>query len=163
MTDAIIQYDVLAREALRHVVRSVLESAAREGLPGGHHFYITFRTDAPGVTLSDQLRQEFPSEMTIVLQHQFWDLHVTPDKFSVKLSFGGVPHELAIPFAAISAFFDPSVQFGLQFAPLAGEEEKTGQDARREEAETAPSPVGDRSDDGSQPGDVVSLDAFRKK
>lgn len=168
VTHGHIQYEILAREALRHVVRAVLEQAQREGLPGDHHFYITFRTDAPGVGISDQLRAEFPQEMTIVLQHQFWDLDVTPERFSVKLAFGGVPRELVVPFSAVSAFFDPSVQFGLQFAPLAAEEESGDVDPDTGGATSPATGEGDsaKAADGSPPddgGEVVSLDAFRKK
>jgi hypothetical protein len=110
-----IRYDVLAQEALRGVVRTVLVDAAKNGLPGEHHFYVSFDTRADGVRLSQRMRAQYPEEMTVVLQHQFWDLNVTDDGFEVGLSFGGVPERLAVPFAAIKAFFDPSVQFGLQF------------------------------------------------
>ena len=166
MTDASIQYDVLARDALRHVVRAVLEQAEREGLPGEHHFYITFRTDAPGVEISEQLRSEFPQEMTIVVQHQYWDLHVTPERFSVKLAFGGVPRELVVPFRAVSAFFDPSVQFGLQFAPLAGEETgpvSAGEPPSAAQDDDPSSAPAEQTGETDDKGEVVSLDAFRKK
>src|SRR5262244_2775130 len=110
-----IRYDILAREALRGVVRTVLEDAAKHGLPGDHHFYVTFDTRADGVQLSARMRAQYPTEMTVVLQHQFWDLNVNDDGFEVGLSFGGVPERLGVPFASIKGFFDPSVQFGLQF------------------------------------------------
>ncbi len=163
MPDDTIQYDVLAREALRHVVREVLELAATEGLPGEHHFFITFRTDVPGVEVGDQLKADFPEEMTIVLQHQFWDLDVQPDHFSVKLAFGGVPRELRVPYKAISAFFDPSVQFGLQFAPLAADS-----DGDEETSTVVPNDAAESAGEDGKPaadetGEVVSLDAFRKK
>jgi hypothetical protein len=110
-----IRYDILAQEALRGVVRTVIEDAATNGLPGDHHFYVTFDTCAEGVQMSPRMRAQYPAEMTVVLQHQFWDLAVTADRFEVGLSFGGVPERLGVPFAAIKGFFDPSVQFGLQF------------------------------------------------
>jgi uncharacterized protein len=110
-----IRYDILAQDALRGMVRTVLEDIAKSGLPGEHHFYITFDTGADGVRVSQRMRAQYPNEMTIVLQHQFWDLKVTEDEFEVGLSFGGVPERLVVPFAAITAFADPSVQFALQF------------------------------------------------
>ena len=112
-----IRYDVLARDALRGVLRRVLTDAAEHGLPGEHHFFITFLSTAEGVKLSPRLLAQYPEEMTIILQHQFWDLVVTEDRFEVGLSFGGVPERLVVPFNAIKSFFDPSVQFGLQFEP----------------------------------------------
>lgn len=117
MAEDIIRYDVLVQEALRSVVRKVLAEAARAGLPGEHHFYIAFDTAAPGVRLSSRIRQKYPEEMTVVLQHQFWDFVVTDTQFEVTLSFGGVPERLVVPFTAVKGFFDPSVQFGLQFDP----------------------------------------------
>jgi uncharacterized protein len=110
-----IRYDLLAQEALRGVVRRVLADTAKNGLAGEHHFYISFDTRAAGVRLSQRLRDQYPEEMTIVLQHQFWDLGVTDHAFEVGLSFNGVPERLLVPFDAIKGFFDPSVQFGLQF------------------------------------------------
>ena len=112
-----IRYDVLARDALRGVLRRVLTDAAEHGLPGEHHFFITFLSTADGVKLSPRLLAQYPEEMTIILQHQFWDLVVTEDRFEVGLSFGGIPERLVVPFAAIKSFLDPSVQFGLQFEP----------------------------------------------
>jgi len=114
-----IRYDLLAQEALRGVLRTVLTDAAKNGLPGDHHFFVTFDTCAEGVRLSQRMRAQYPKEMTIVLQHQFWDLAVTDDSFEVGLSFGGVPERLSIPFAAVKGFFDPSVEFGLQFEQVA--------------------------------------------
>ena len=149
-----MHYDELAQEALRGVIRKALEVAKNEGLPGEHHFYISFRTGAPGVVISDKLRAQYPDEMTIVLQHQFWDLDVREDGFSVVLTFNKIPETLVIPYSAVHAFFDPSVQFGLQFevaTPEAAEEAEP----ETPEPEAAPSPRGD--------GEVVSLDAFRKK
>ena len=110
-----IRYDVLARDALRGVLRRVLTDAAAHGLPGEHHFFITFLSTAEGVKISPRLLAQYPEEMTIILQHQFWDLVVTEDRFEVGLSFGGIPERLVVPFNAIKSFFDPSVQFGLQF------------------------------------------------
>jgi hypothetical protein len=116
----LIRYDLIVQEALKGVVRKVLIDAGRDGLPGDHHFYISFRTDYPGVRLSQRMRDKYPEEMTIVLQHQFWDLGVTDHTFEVGLSFSGVPERLLIPFDALVGFFDPSVQFGLKFE-LGGE------------------------------------------
>ncbi len=115
MAEDLIRYDILAQEALRSVVRRVLVDAAKNGLPGEHHFFITFETNAPGVKLSPRLREQYPEDMTIVLQHQFWDLFVRDDEFEVGLSFNKIAEKIVIPYSAIKAFFDPSVQFGLQF------------------------------------------------
>ena len=115
MADDLIRYDLLVQDALRGVVRRVLTDAARDGLMGEHHFYVSFRTEAPGVRMSQALREKYPQDMTIVLQHQFWDLGVTEHTFEVGLSFSGVPERLLVPFDALSGFFDPSVQFGLKF------------------------------------------------
>src|SRR5437667_12842624 len=126
-----IRYDVLARDALRGVLRRVLTDAAEHGLPGEHHFFITFLSTADGVKLSPRLLAQYPEEMTIILQHQFWDLVVTEDRFEVGLSFGGIPERLVVPFNAIKSFFDPSVQFRLQFEPsdAAAEPAATGDPA----------------------------------
>src|SRR5208282_5284626 len=113
-----IRYDILAQAALRGVVRTVLADAARKGLPGEHHFKITFNTTAPAVRLSDRMRARYPQDMTIVLQHQFWDLAVTEQAFEVGLSFGGVPERVVVPFEAVTAFYDPAVQFGFQFETI---------------------------------------------
>ena len=128
MTKDLIRYDLLVQEALKGVVRKVL-GEAKDGLPGEHHFYVSFRTDFPGVRLSSRLREKYPQEMTIVLQHQFWDLGVTEHGFEVGLSFSGVPERLLVPFDALTGFFDPSVQFGLKFEAPGGEsaEEPAGQ------------------------------------
>ncbi len=119
-----IRYDLLTQQALRGVVRNVLTDAAKKGLPGDHHFYISFNTRADGVRMSDRLRAQYPEEMTVILQHQFWDLAVTEPGFEVGMSFGGIPEKLAIPFDAITGFFDPSVQFGLQFEQIAESDQK---------------------------------------
>ena len=110
-----IRYDLLTQDALRGVIRSVLSDAATKGLPGEHHFFVTFDTRAEGVVMSPRLKASYPREMTIVLQHQFWDLKVTDDDFEVGLAFNGIPERLHIPLRAVKAFHDPSVQFGLQF------------------------------------------------
>lgn len=136
MTVDHIRYDILTQDALRGVVRTVLEDAARNGLPGEHHFYIAFDTRADGVKLSQRMRAQYPEEMTVVLQHQFWDLVVTEEQFEVGLSFSGVPERVVVPFASIKSFVDPSVQFGVQFEmlvaldDLAGEKAADGNPAR---------------------------------
>lgn len=117
-----IRYDILAQEALRGMLRRVLLDTAKNGLPGEHHFYISFDTRAEGVRLSPRMLAQYPKEMTVVLQHQFWDLVVNENGFEVGVSFGGVPERLAVPFAAVKGFFDPSVQFGLQFEEMADAE-----------------------------------------
>jgi hypothetical protein len=116
-----IRYDILAQDALRGVVRTVLVDAAKNGLPGEHHFFITFDTGAEGVQVSPRMRAQYPADMTVVLQHQFWDLVVTEDGFSVGLSFGGVAEKVAVKFAAIKEFVDPSVPFGIKFEEIGGE------------------------------------------
>ena len=131
----LIRYDLLVQDALKGVVRKVLIDA-KEGLPGEHHFYISFQTDFPGVRLSNRLREKYPQEMTIVLQHQFWDLDVTEHAFEVGLSFSGMPERLLIPFDALTGFFDPSVQFGLKF-----DSQDEDEDEDVEEAPAAPHPI----------------------
>ncbi len=168
-----IRYDLLAQAALRGVVRTVLADAAKHGLPGKHHFNITFATGAPGVRLSERLRQQYPQAMTIVLQHQFWDLVVREDAFDVGLSFGGIAEKLTVPFAAVMAFFDPAVQFGFQFEPIGSEaatsaEEKTPEKAAAPAAhlpaELKDEPSGAEPAKAPQPsGEVVSLDRFRSR
>lgn len=167
MADDMIGYEQLMQDALRSVVRAALtEAASPRGLPGKHHFYITFRTHAPGVIIPDHLRARYPDEMTIVLEHQFWDLEVYADRFRVILKFSGQPHPITIPLAAITRFFDPSVKFGLQFEQQHHADEArmaSGDDAGHPgPRETAPPPA---DAPPAQAGDtsVVSLDAFRKK
>ncbi|KQT82617.1 Stringent starvation protein B [Methylobacterium sp. Leaf465] len=138
MADDLIRYDLLVQDALRGVVRKVLTDAAREGLAGEHHFYVSFRTEAPGVRMSQRLREKYPQDMTIVLQHQFWDLGVTEHTFEVGLSFSGVPERLLVPFDALTGFFDPSVQFGLKFDLSEGTETA----AAEEDSEEAPAAAG---------------------
>jgi hypothetical protein len=118
-----IDYHALAQDAMRGIVRTVLLRIAKTGLPGEHHFYIAFKTDAPGVVLSKRLREKYPEEMTVVLQHRFWDLLVADDRFEVKLTFDSIPERLVVPFAAIKVFFDPSVPYGLQFDEVEAERE----------------------------------------
>ena len=115
MSKDLIRYDLLVQDALKGVVRKVVGDAAKDGLPGDHHFYVSFRTDFPGVRLSPRLREKYPEDMTIVLQHQFWDLAITDQSLEVGLSFSGVPERLFIPLDALTGFYDPSVQFGLKF------------------------------------------------
>ncbi|SRR5579871_5326864 len=166
-----IRYDVLARDALRGVLRHVLSDAAAHGLPGEHHFFITFLSSADGVKISPRLLAQYPEEMTIILQHQFWDLVVTEDRFEVGLSFGGIPERLLVPFSAIKSFFDPSVQFGLQFEPSEGAVEATATNLPSAPASAsvmspAPAPVADSPEPQDKPNDgaeVVRLDRFRKK
>ena len=110
-----IDYEALAQSAMRGIVRTVLARVAKSGLPGEHHFYIAFKTGAPGVVLSKRLKERYPEEMTVVLQHRFWDLLVNDVRFEVKLTFDSIPERLVVPFAAIKVFFDPSVPYGLQF------------------------------------------------
>ncbi|MCI0598642.1 MAG: ClpXP protease specificity-enhancing factor SspB [Beijerinckiaceae bacterium] len=112
----LIRYDLLVQDALRNVIRDVLSAAARDGLPGEHHFYISFRTHARGVRLSNRMRDRYPDEMTIILQYQFWDLSVTEEAFEVGLSFQNIPEILLVPFDAVTRFADPAVGFELQFA-----------------------------------------------
>jgi hypothetical protein len=177
-----IRYDLLTQQALRGVVRSVLTETAKKGLPGDHHFYISFDTKANGVHISDRLRAQYPDEMTIILQHQFWDLKVSEEEFEVGLSFGGIPERLRVPFDAISGFFDPSVQFGLQFEEVAEGEERSAP-ANAQEPVTkkkrsptsppaittdAPAPRAsaskrEKSEKPGGGGEVVRLDRFRKK
>ena len=125
-----IRYDLLTQQALRGVVRAVLTDTAKKGLPGDHHFYISFETQAEGVRLSERLRAQYPEDMTIILQHQFWDLTVTDAGFEVGMSFGGIPEKLYIPFAAVTGFFDPSVQFGLQFEEVSDDQAAAGKPAK---------------------------------
>jgi hypothetical protein len=167
-----IRYDVLARDALRGVLRKVLSDAAAHGLPGEHHFFITFISSAEGVKLSPRLLAQYPDEMTIILQHQFWDLAVHEDRFEVGLSFGGIPERLAVPFCAIKSFFDPSVQFGLQFEP--SEDAQAAPAAKNLPAApasstpsaAAPTISDEKAEEPPKPSDgaeVVRLDRFRKK
>jgi hypothetical protein len=162
MADDLIRYDLLVQDALRGVVRKVLTDAARDGLSGEHHFYVSFRTEAPGVRMSQRLREKYPEEMTIVLQHQFWDLQVEDEHFAITLKFGGQPKRLSVPYAAVTRFYDPSVQFLLQF------EATEPASAPVVSLEPASTPAfrddGDRPEPAEPTGPkIVSLDQFRKK
>lgn len=156
-----MRYDLLTQDAMRGVVRTALEKVQKDGLPGEHHFFITFMTQAPGVEISDVLMGRYPHEMTIVMQHQFWGLDVSEKEFQVGLTFNKMPERLKIPFSAVKGFFDPSVQFGLQF-PIEGEAELIG--------EAIEAGISEDDLDGqvavteeNSPGEVVSLDTFRNK
>jgi len=161
--DSLIPYDEIVQEALRAVVGRVLGEVEASGghLPGHHHFYITFKTGAPGVSIPDRLRERFPDEMTIVLQNKFWDLTVEESAFSVGLSFNQVPSKLYVPFSAITAFVDPAVDFGLQFQSATSEEEPEP----HEIAENDMQDHGDEPDgkDGGDGSNVVTVDFGRKK
>ena len=181
MAEDHIRYDILAQEALRGVMRKVLAEVARTGLPGNHHFFITFLTGAPGVRISPRLREKYPEQMTIVIQFQYWDLKVTDTGFEIGLSFSDVPERLEIPFSAVRGFYDPSVNFELEFdvktevpaeaeAKPAKPQAETGKaaapakksDAKKKSAETAKeAPTADSP--GAKSAEVVSLDSFRKK
>ena len=154
-----MHYEAMAQEALRGVVKAALRKAALpEGLPGAHHFYITFKTEAPGVSGPADLLSKYPDEMTIVLQHQYWDLAPGETFFSVTLQFGGQPKRLSIPYAAVTRFYDPSVQFLLQFeAPPAA----AGADSKALPAPPAEPPPAAAQPEGE--AKIVSLDQFRKK
>lgn len=179
-----IRYDILAQDALRGVIRKVLSEVAATGyLPGDHHFFITFLTEAPGVRISTALKERYPEQMTIVVQHQFWEMKVTESLFEIGLSFSDKPEKLVIPFAAVRGFYDPSVNFELEFdtvlenaandggdderAELAGTIERLVEpesDDASETKEAAAKEAGTESDGDKKPGaDVVSLDSFRKK
>ena len=159
-----MRYDLLIQDARRSLVKAALRRVVKEGLPGNHHFFISFRTDAPGVEMSDALRAQYPEEMTIVLQNQFWDLAVDEESFSVALKFNQVLQPLHIPFRALTMFNDPAVQFQMELQPAAG-----GTPAPVVSPRFAPEPAALPKGDTSRPqkseerGAVVSLDAFRKK
>lgn len=183
MSEDLIRYDILASEALRGIIRTVLQRVQRRGLPGEHHFYVNFDTSSPGVVLSKRLKEQYPVEMTIVLQHKFWDLAVHEDRFEVRLSFNAVPERLVVPFAAIKSFVDPSVPFGLNPNHFAGSPERHAAPSTPvpvEDAEVIPAPqISDRAatvgkaeadnatgdDESGEPktAKVVELDLFRKK
>lgn len=181
MTTDHFRYDLLTRDALRGVLRHVLVETASKGLAGDHHFYITFLTQTPGVKLSPRLIAQYPEEMTIILQHQFWDLQVSGDTFEVGLSFNGIPERLLVPFAAIKSFYDPSVQFGLQFEvgedkPMEQADAKGGKEAppaaaAKDAIDTGAAPDPSATSGNGTTGngttgagaEVVRLDRFRKK
>jgi len=165
MSKDYIGYQALTDAALRGVVRDALRRAEKQGLVGAHHFFITFKTQFPGVEIPNFLREQYPEEMTIILQHQFWGLKVGDDTFEVTLSFKKLPATLSIPFAALTAFTDPGVQFGLQFKEVAADGKPVAKPpAKIEKAEKPAEPAAqDETPKPTGPGDVVSLDAFRKK
>jgi hypothetical protein len=159
MAQDLFQYDKMVERALRGVVRDALQRAAEEGLRGAHHFYIGFATEMPGVAVPDYLRGKYPGEMTIVLQHQYWDLEIGEESFSVTLSFQKQLERLTVPFAAIRSFADPSVNFALEFA---GPEVGSNDTARLPAAiEATPNPQ--QEPEQKPAGEVVSLDRFRKR
>jgi hypothetical protein len=143
-----IDYAKLQQEAMRGVVRAVLQRVVKTGLPGEHHFYVSFLTQAPGVILSKRLKEKYPSEMTIVLQHRFWDLIVSDERFEVKLTFDGIPERLVVPFSAIKVFIDPSVRYGLQFDEDASDNEPMRQERHALTADATYDQIGDA---GSEP------------
>jgi uncharacterized protein len=182
MAQDLIRYDILAQDALRGVIRKVLAEVSKAGLPGNHHFFITFLTGAPGVRVSSRLKEKYPEQMTIVLQHQFWDLQVSETGFEVGLSFGDVPERLSVPFSAVRGFYDPSVNFELEFEVRLNEvaanedpgppEQLIKEPAKapaKEKRKTSSSKAAkgeapEKVEDADKPSaDVVSLDAFRKK
>jgi len=182
MAEDHIRYDILAQEALRGVMRKVLAEVARTGLPGNHHFFITFLTGASGVRISTRLRERYPEQMTIVVQFQYWDLKVTDTGFEIGLSFSDVPERLEVPFSAVRGFYDPSVNFELEFDVKTdvADEEAEGPPAKLEKDTAKPAPAAARKPDAKKKAaaetveeppadgepkgaDVVSLDAFRKK
>ncbi|WP_018387741.1 SspB family protein [Ancylobacter sp. FA202] len=154
MSVDLIRYDLLVQDALRGVVGRVLTDVARDGLPGEHHLYLAFDTCAPGVRISPRLKERYPEEMTIVLQHQFWDLIVTDQFFEVGLSFNGIPERLHVPYAALKGFFDPSVKFGLQFESVEDEDDADAEDDGSEAPTAVPTPIGE-----SRPTSVPSTRA----
>ncbi|WP_421694746.1 SspB family protein [Aestuariivirga sp.] len=173
MPEDLMRYDLLAQNALKGVVREALRIAEGPGLPGEHHFYIAFNTRHPGVQISEKLLQRYPREMTIVLQHQYWNLRVMEDRFEVELSFDNVPEHLIVPFDAVKGFLDPAVQFGLQFETQAAERRPREVEQPRpaparletdaEPAESAPEAAAEEKPTQDDAAKVVSLDQFRKK
>ncbi|MEL7219367.1 MAG: SspB family protein [Pseudomonadota bacterium] len=185
MAEDIIRYDILVQNALRGVIRKVLSEVEKTGLPGNHHFFITFGTGLPGVKVSNRVREQYPDQMTIVLQHQFWDLEIGETGFGIGLSFSDVPEKLYVPYSAIRGFYDPSVNFELEFDPDEVEEEShldalpaptpvqaissaanCQDNSADSDAETADENTEAAEEDGdgkNESAEVVSLDAFRNK
>jgi hypothetical protein len=161
MTDA-LNYPQFIDQAMRTVVREILRKVSVSGLPGDHHFYISYSTLHAGVRMSEQLRAKYPKEITIVLQHQFWDFRIEDQQFHVTLSFGGVPEKLTIPFAALTAFADPSVKFGLQFQMT---ETSDNHEMFSPSGDIAISVVAETQDvtNPAESAEIISLDTFRKK
>ena len=160
MTEDTLQYPLIIDNAMRGVVRDVLRRVQGTGLPGDHHFYISYLTTHPGVKISETLKSKYPKEITIVLQHQFWDFKIEESYFQVTLSFNGVPEKLTVPFAALTAFADPSVKFGLQFKQADAEE--THEMVAVSIPEQQALPVQTEAKEVAS-AEVISLDAFRKK
>ncbi len=158
--ESLLPYDAWTEEAMRHVAVQALKHVSENGLPGEHHFYLTFRTDDPGTVIPARLKTQYPQEMTIVLQHQFWDLVVNDadgrtgtGHVSIGLSFGGVPSTLVIPIAAITAFADPHIRFGVRFRYI----------PPAEPASDPPAPEAPPEEEAATPPQIVSLDAFRRR
>jgi hypothetical protein len=162
MPEDLMRYDQLAQNALRGVVRDALRKVLKSGLPGEHHFYIQFNTRFPGVSIGERLLHRYPREMTVVLQHQFFNLIVLEDRFEVELSFDNIPEKLIIPFAAVKGFLDPAVQFGLQFDVVQAEEQPAPPKASDDKLKDDDDDKSKEPAAGEEPK-VVSLDAFRKK
>ena len=161
--DEELRYDKMVESALRGVVKQAVEEVIENGLPGDHHFFITFITDYQGVKIPDYLRERYPGEMTIVLQYQFHDLMVNDERLEVTLSFNNVPERLVVPLSAITIFADPSVNFALQFQPLTDEDEGPDFDPDDDILDSDDDNDDSDTDDKSEEGQVVSLDQFRKK
>ncbi len=162
MPDDLMGYDLMARNALRGVVRAAMQHVSKHGLPGEHHFFIAFNTRGKDVVISPRLLEKYPQEMTIVVQHQYWELEVLDDRFSIGLSFNNIPEKLTIPYKAVNSFFDPHVQFGLQFE-REDEIEDESFDAPPEPYKKETEQTKDTASDKTEKSEVVSLDSFRKK
>ena len=162
MSEDVLDYSRLVDQAMQSVMRHALEVAAKEGLPGQHHFYLTLDTTHPEVEMSDSLRAEYPEEITIVLENQFWDLEIKKDHFSVTLNFGKTPHDLSVPFDAVTAFADPSVKFGLQFASKLEEKRTETPEASSSNQLPDDRPSG-KEEKPQNSAEVVVLDSFRNK
>jgi len=160
MTTDTLDYAAFVDTAMRGMVREVLKRVERGGLPGAHHFFISFRTDHPGVTMSDMLRSKYPQEITIVLQHQYWDLNVEQERFKVALSFNNIPEKLIVPFAALTGFADPSTKFGLQFH---NEQHEQSGSKPSLSAPVLPTVTPEDEESGKEGAQIITLDAFRKK
>ena len=166
MPEDLMRYDQLAQNALRGVVRDALRIVERTGLPGEHHFYIAFDTKHPGVNIGERLAARYPREMTIVIQHQFYGLAVTEDRFEIELSFDNIPEKLIVPFEAVKGFLDPSVQFGLQFETMAQPAAAKSEKTNSKTGAAAPSGEAEKKPESAPQGEapkIVSLDSFRKK
>ena len=163
MPEDLMRYDQLAQNALKGVVRDALRKVEKSGLPGDHHFYIAFNTKFPGVNIGERLAERYPREMTVVLQHQFYNLIVTEERFQVELSFDNIPEKLVVPFAAVKGFLDPAVQFGLQFEVAPDPAEQKPEAKPKLTLATIAEPEIEVSAETDEAPKVVSLDAFRKK